>query len=161
VDQALQLFGPVASVYAELDTEDRFFAALRHRSGVVSHLGGNWVEGAPGPRFRVTGSNGTYVLDQPMEGQEDRLVQGHSPASRGENWGVEPKENWGRLQRGSQVTTVPTERGRWDTFYPAFAAAVRGEGAVPVDPWDAVAATEVMDAARFSARTQEVVVLEP
>jgi predicted dehydrogenase len=46
---------------------------------------------------------------------------------------------------------VPTERGRWDSFYPAFAAAVRGQGPVPVDPRDAVATARVLDAARRSA----------
>ena len=52
---------------------------------------------------------------------------------------------------------MPTERGRWDTFYPAFARAVRGEGPVPVDPQDAVASLTVLDAARRSA-TDGVVV---
>ena len=52
---------------------------------------------------------------------------------------------------------VPSERGRWDMFYPAFAAAVRGTGPVPVDPRDAVATARVLDAARRSA-TEGVVV---
>jgi predicted dehydrogenase len=46
---------------------------------------------------------------------------------------------------------VPSERGRWDTYYPAFAAAVRGEGPVPVDPHDAIAGLDVIDAIRASA----------
>jgi predicted dehydrogenase len=168
-DQALYLFGPVSSVYAEANLgendadvkEDRFFAALRHDSGVVSHLSGNWVEGAPGPRFRVSGSTGSYVVDKPMEIQESLLVAGRSPATEGEKWGVEPRADWGRIQRGTVSVPVPTERGRWDTFYPAFAAAVRGEGPAPVDPWDAVAALEVMDAARASARSKRVALLGP
>jgi predicted dehydrogenase len=52
---------------------------------------------------------------------------------------------------------VPAERGRWDTFYPAFAEAARGAGEVPVSPWDAVATLEVIDAARSSAATRRVV----
>lgn len=162
-DQALYLFGPVASVYAEMDVDHeidtRFFAALRHESGVVSHLGGNWVEGAPGPRFRVTGTTGTYILDKTMEIQEHLLIAGRSPATEGGSWGIEPKQDWGSIARGDARTPVPTERGRWDTYYPAFAAAVRGDRRVPVDPWDAVAALTVMDAARLSAQTQRVVPL--
>jgi predicted dehydrogenase len=46
---------------------------------------------------------------------------------------------------------VPTENGAWDTFYPAFARAVRGLGPVPVDPRDAIASATVLDAARRSA----------
>jgi predicted dehydrogenase len=48
---------------------------------------------------------------------------------------------------------VPSQRGRWDEFYAEFAAAVRGDGPVPVDPWDAVATATVIDAARRSAAT--------
>ena len=168
-DQALYLFGPPVSVYAELElghdgepaAETRFFAALTHESGVISHLGGNWVEGAPGPRFRVTGTEGSFVLDKPMEVQEYQLIAGDSPATLGDNWGVEAKEDWGRIQRGAASSPVPTERGRWDTFYPAFAEAIRGNGPVPVDPWDAVATLEVLEAARASVRGHRVVPLAP
>ena len=165
-DQALYLFGPAASVYAEADLgekdedgviDNQFFVALRHENGVVSHLTGDWVQGAPGPRFRVSGSAGSYVLSKTMEIQEPLLISGRTPATEGENWGLEPKEDWGRVERGGAVAVVATERGRWDTYYPAFAAAIRGEGPVPVDPWEVVATLEVMDAARASARAHRVV----
>jgi predicted dehydrogenase len=160
VDQALVLLGPVTSVYAEWrlrdsGLDDDVFVALTHASGARSHLAGSWSEGAPGLRFRVTGSEGSYVVGGPMDGQEDALVAGRRPG--GADWGAEPPERWGRLSRGDDGETVPTERGRWDTFYPAFAAAVRGLGPVPVDPRDAVATATVLDAARRSA-TEGVVV---
>jgi predicted dehydrogenase len=165
VDQALQLFGAVRTVYAEahlradLDgLEDDFFVALTHRDGVHSQLWGSWVQGAPGPRFRVTGATGSYVVDG-VDGQEDALRAGRSPGTDGDAWGVEPPERWGRIRRGEVTEEVETERGRWDLFYPAFAAAVRGAGPVPVDPSDAVASLEVLDAARRSAATGEVVAL--
>ena len=41
-------------------------------------------------------------------------------------------------------------------FYTSFASAVRGRGAVPVDPWDAVAGLEVLEAAQRSAETGRV-----
>jgi predicted dehydrogenase len=134
--------------------DDGFFAALRHSSGVVSHLTGSWAQGAPGPRFRVSGSAGAYVIAQ-GDSQGEAVVAGSSPA--GESWGVEPRERWGELRSGDASEPVPSERGRWDAYYPAFAAAVRGEGQVPVDPWDAVAALRVLDAARLSATRGEVV----
>jgi predicted dehydrogenase len=154
VDQALQLFGPVASVYGELSgdgpLEDRFFAALNHRAGMTSHLGGDWVQGSPSPRFRVRGTAGAYVV-YGMDIQEPALIAGRSPAAEGDAWGEEPEERWGRLQRGDASEPVPSERGRWDTYYPAFAAAVRGEGPVPVDPHDAIESLTVIDAIRESA----------
>jgi predicted dehydrogenase len=60
---------------------------------------------------------------------------------------------------GSAAAPQPTERGRWDIYYPAFAAAVRGSGPVPVDPHDAVSTAEVLDAARASAARRELVQL--
>jgi predicted dehydrogenase len=162
IDQALVLFGPVARVYGELGgagaLEERFFAVLEHRGGMTSHLSGDWVQGAPAPRFRVRGSAGTYVV-WGMDGQEPLLSAGRTPATEGDAWGAEPPERWGRLQRGETCEPVPTERGRWDTFYPAFAAAVRGEGPVPVDPHDAIASLTVTDAIRESAAQGRTVAL--
>jgi predicted dehydrogenase len=162
VDQALLLFGPAESVYAEMrgrhELDDDVFVALHHAGGVESHLWGSWIQAAPGPRFRVTGTTGTYVVGG-MDGQEAALISGRTPAVDGDLWGVEPEASWGRLYRGDAGDPVPTERGRWDTYYPAFAAAVRGEGPVPVDPWDAVRNVETLDAARESAATGKVVTL--
>jgi predicted dehydrogenase len=62
--------------------------------------------------------------------------------------------------RDETSAALRSERGAWDTFYPAFAAAVRGTGPVPVDPWDAVATAQVLDAARESANARTVVRLE-
>jgi predicted dehydrogenase len=162
VDQALLLLGPVAGVYAEWRVresglDDDVFIALTHTSGARSHLAGSWSEGAPGDRFRVTGTTGSYVVGGPMDSQETALIAGHTPATLGAGWGAEPPERWGRVQRGEVSETVPTVPGAWSTFYPAFASAVRGTGAVPVDPWDAVASLTVLDAARRSA-TEGVVV---
>ena len=168
VDQALVLLGPVTSVFArwslrESGLDDDVLVVLDHAGGARSVLGGSWRSGAPGPRFRVTGSAGSYVVGSEvldngmgaMDGQEFVLVAGGSPAA--DDWGTEPESAWGRLQRGAASSPVPSERGRWDTFYPAFAAAVRGTGPVPVDPRDAVATARVLDAARRSA-TEGVVV---
>ena len=52
---------------------------------------------------------------------------------------------------------VPSERGRWDTFYPAVATALAGDGPPPVDPRDAVATAVVLDAARRSSADRTVV----
>ncbi|MCO5996821.1 Gfo/Idh/MocA family protein [Actinoallomurus rhizosphaericola] len=161
VDQALVLCGPVERVYAEWHVgdgglDDDVFVALTHRDGARSHLWGSWRQGAPGPRFRASGTAGAYIVDG-VDGQEALLLAGASPASEGDRWGAEPEERWGRVLRGDHAETVPSERGRWDRFYPAFAAAVRGTGPLPVDPWDAVATATVLDAARASATTGDVV----
>jgi predicted dehydrogenase len=167
VDQALVLFGPARSVYAEMhvlddgsELDDDVFVALTHESGVHSHLWGSWRQSAPGPRFRVTGTVASYIVVPDMDGQEARLVAGESPASA-RDWGVEPENRWGQVFRDGTAQPLPSERGAWDVFYPAVAAAVRGEGPLPVDPWDAVASTQVLDAARESALSGRVVTVAP
>jgi predicted dehydrogenase len=163
VDQALLLFGQARSVYAETHTprggdrlDDDVFVAITHDCGVRSHLWGSWRQNAPGPRFRVTGTAASFVVLPPMEGQEALLVAGRSPSTYSD-WGLEPEDRWGRVFRGGQVEVLPSERGAWDLFYPAFAATVRGDGPPPVDPWDAVATAEVLDAARESVNTSRVI----
>ncbi|WP_344649123.1 Gfo/Idh/MocA family oxidoreductase [Cryptosporangium japonicum] len=159
VDQALFLLGPVRAVYAEWrergsGLDDDVFLALTHESGARSHLWGSWSQSAPGPRWRVTGTAGTYVVAA-GDSQEEQLVSG------AETWGVEPEENHGTVYADGTARSHPTERGRWDTFYPRFAAAVRGEGEPPVHPADAIATAIVLDAARTSATTGAIVEVKP
>ncbi len=73
--------------------------------------------------------------------------------------GPEPEQRWGRVFRDGTSEVLRSERGAWDTFYPAFAAAVRGARPVPVSPWDAVATAQVLDAARQSAVERAVITL--
>ena len=156
VDQALHLFGPVHRVYAEThepepELEDDFQLMLAHDSGMRSRLSGTWRQGVPVPRIRITGSEGSFVTSAQMDGQETALVAGRTPVGAGVNWGREPETAWGSLGRGAERRTIPSERGRRDLFYDQFTHAVRGDGPVPVDPWDAVATATVLDAARRSA----------
>lgn len=158
VDQALHRFGPAAWVYGEVDarrgaSDDDAFVAIEHVSGVRSHLWAGAMAGSPGPRLRVSGSRGAYVVEG-LDGQEDALRVTGRAAVGGF---VEPEGAWGRLVRGDEVRRVPSEPGRWDLFYPAVAAAVRDEAPVPVDPADAVAALRVIEAARTSAAEHRVV----
>jgi predicted dehydrogenase len=167
VDQALVLFGPARSVYAEMHSrddaaalDDDVFLAVTHATGVRSHLSGSWRQSAPGPRFRVTGTTASYIAVPDMDGQEALLVAGRSPAD-GADWGTEPEHRWGRVFRDGRSEPLASVRGAWDLFYPAFAEAVRGAAPMPVDPWDAVATAEVLDAARRSAMTGRVTIVEP
>ena len=164
VDQALHLFGPVRSVYAELGmapgdagVDEAFFVALRHDGGVITHVTGNWArQGDVGPRFRADGAAATLVVPDD-DGQTARLMAGRTPRSEGGAWGTVPESRWGAVHRGGAAERVPSELGDWSAFYTGFAGAVRGDGPPPVDPWDAVTSLEVLDAARTSAATGQVV----
>jgi predicted dehydrogenase len=164
VDQALHLLGPVRAVYAELHMapgevgfDEGFFVALRHEGGAISHVTGNWArQGDVGSRFRVDGTAATLVVPDD-DGQTERLMAGRTPRSEGSAWGTVPESRWGAVHRGGVAVPVPSERGDWSAFYAGLARAVRGDGPPPVDPWDAVASLEVLDAARASAATGQVV----
>jgi len=152
VDQALNLFGPVRDVYGEVDhrrggpADDDVFVALEHVSGIRSHLWASSVAAARGPRLRVLGSAGAFVVDE-LDGQEDALRAGLRPDGSGA-WGAEPSERWGRLHRGDEGGPVPSENGAWPRFYEQLAAAITENGPPPVDPRDAVAVLEILERAR-------------
>ncbi|WP_434672290.1 Gfo/Idh/MocA family protein [Pseudomonas sp. R1-15] len=165
VDQALQLFGPVTRVYAELDYrqpgqafDNGFFMSLTHVGGVISHLSGNCVQNAPRPRFRVSGSEGCYTVEG-LDGQEALALAGLSPATEGERWGAEEHRRWGWFEHGAERERVASERGCWLEFYQRLQAALQGNGPLPVAARDALATTRVLDAARQSAEQGVVVCL--
>ncbi len=163
VDQALTLFGPATHVYTEADVrrdgataDDDTFIALTHASGTRSHL---WVSAtatvALGPRFRVLGSQGAYVT-YGLDGQEAELRAGRTPRDR--RFGVTPVARYGQLGTEGAVREVPRPcPAATPTSTRRSERALRGEGPVPVNPWDSVAALEVIEAARVSADEGRVV----
>ena len=163
VDQALYLFGPATSVYAEVDVrrssvvvDDDVFVALTHSTGVRSHLWASALTGQLGPRFRVLGSEAAYVKHG-MDPQEDALKAGGRPDADG--WGQEPESEWGVLGVDGATSPVPTVPGAYQEFYALLGKALRGEGPLPVDPAEAVTALRVLEAARASAAEGRVVPL--
>jgi len=160
IDQALQLFGPAATVYAELDVrrpgaqvDDDAFVAITHRNGVRSHLWASMLAGQLAPRMRVIGDAASYVKHG-LDPQEPQMRAGARPGDPG--FGEEPPERWGTLGAGDDVRAIPTEAGRYLAFYKGVVSALRG-GALPVDPVDAIAALTVIEAAQRSARERCVV----
>jgi predicted dehydrogenase len=163
IDQAVNLFGPVASVYAELDTrrpgvgaEDDAFLALTHTGGVRSHLWMSAVAGQLGPRFRVLGDRAAFTIDG-LDGQEARLGAGERPDAP--DWGVEPESAWGRLGTDGDLRRVPSERGAYPAFYAGVRDAVGEAEPLPVELHEVIHGLEVIEAARASARTGSTVTL--
>jgi predicted dehydrogenase len=162
-DQAMHLFGRPTHVYAEVDrrrpgaeVDDDLFVALAHREGVRSHLWATVLAATPGPRFRVLGLRGAFEK-YGMDVQEDALAAGGLPVD--DTWGREPAEQWGRLSNGSTVEVVESEPGAYRRFYAGVAEAMRSGGPPPVDVRESIEVIEVLEAARESSRTGEVVEL--
>ena len=162
IDQALVLFGPVASVYADLQrvrpgvaAEDVATIRLTHTDGVRSELVASLASTAAGPRFLVNGDVGGFV-SYGFDGQEAALKAGQTPATMAQRWGAEPESAWGTVITGDTQVAVPSLPGAWDTYYPAVAEAVRGEGPPPVTGAEAVVLAAVIDACRKSAADGQV-----
>jgi scyllo-inositol 2-dehydrogenase (NADP+) len=154
IDQALTLFGSVRHVYAEIfarrgGSDDDVFIALHHESGEISHLWAGALAAAPGPRLRVLGDRGGYVIAT-LDGQEDALRAGRRPDQPA--YADVPPDRWGRLFHGDAGEVVPTIPGRWSDFYLGVRDALRSGAPPPVSTADAIAGLAVIDAARESAR---------
>ena len=163
VDQALQLFGPVDQVFAQLQfsaeyptLDHGFFVSLTHANGVISHLWGSALQNSQAPRFRVSGTAGCYTVDG-LDGQESMLMAGKSPKTEGEHWGAEEHRRWGWFEQGEERERVPSEKGCWTQFYRQLHSAVQGQGPLPVDAGDALETTRILDAARLSHERRQVV----
>ena len=156
VDSATLLFGRVTKVWAQTrrlttPTEDDVFLVLEHEPGgglarsepgVVSRLWAGSVVGAPGPRTRVLGTGGAYVVTT--------FEQDASPFELFDADAPDGCEGW--LARGRTRTPVQRAPGGHADFYRALVEWLQGDGEAPVDPADAVRTAEVLDAARVSAR---------
>jgi predicted dehydrogenase len=156
VDSATRLFGPVTDVWAQTralttPTEDDVFLVLTHAAGggvaasphaVVSRLWAGSVVGAPGPRTRVLGTGGAYLVTT--------FEQDASPLEVFDD--AAPAGSLGWLTRGRDREPVPAAPGGHADFYRALGPWLAGDAPAPVDPADAVRTAEVLDAARVSAR---------
>ena len=143
-------------VHAETDvirpggvSDDEAFVSLRHESGVRSHLNLSRVAAQSGPRFRMLGSDGAYVVHG-LDRQEPDLKAGAVPTDEG--YGVEDPSAWGMLGidgSDAPLEPVPSERGGYPAFYAGVAACIRDGAPVPVDP------RESLEVVRLIAQVHE------
>ena len=104
--------------------------------------------------MRVLGSRAAYEKFG-LDVQEEALGDGSSPHDPA--WGREPPEQWGRLSTGDDIRTVETEPGAYPEFYQRVVASLRDGEPPPVDPDEAIAVLEIIEAALESARTKSVI----
>jgi scyllo-inositol 2-dehydrogenase (NADP+) len=163
IDQALQLFGPVTHVYAEVravdpavTVSDDALLALTHTSGVQSHLVSSMTAAIPGPRFQVFGTRGAYVKFG-VDVQEAALRSGIRPDHDG--YGEEQESDWGTFSDGAASERVPTVRGDYSPFYRGVARAILENEKPPVTISEVTQGLEIIEAAFASARMKSVVSL--
>ena len=164
IDQALCLFGTPETVSADLQVQRPGGAAVDYAHlvlgygplRVILHVGS--LVRAPGPRFTVHGDVGSFVKSG-IDGQIAALLAGDRPGEPG--WGEEPDDRYGTLTTElgglAAVARLASVPGAYGTFYRQMAAAVRGEGPVPVPPEQARDTIRVIEHALQSSREGRVV----
>lgn len=156
IDQAVQLFGPVEDLWADVTTrgsdnaDDDSVVVLRHAGGTRSRLIMSGFAALPAPRFHVLGSRGAFTI-WGLDPQESALRGGAKPGDAG--LGVRGQEQWATVGTRVESRRVEPRRGDYGGFYTRLAEAINGTGEAPVDPNDAVAVLELVERAhRFAAR---------
>jgi scyllo-inositol 2-dehydrogenase (NADP+) len=164
IDQALQLFGLPETVWADVGVQrpgveavDYVHLALGYRRlRVLLHAGMEVRD--PGPRFEAHGDRGSFVKAG-MDLQEEALRAGGRPGDPG--WGSEPSDRHGTLTTevaGLELRgRLASVAGAYGTFYAQMAAAIAGEGPVPVTPAEARDTVLVIELALESAREGRMV----
>jgi predicted dehydrogenase len=172
VDQALQLFGRPDAIALELAVQrtgacvnDWFHAQLRYERshpGLRVILHGSALVPAPGPRWSVHGSEGTYTK-YGLDPQEDALKTGRRPSFNAlQDWGQDPQpgevlrheampdQPLGRLQPVRRA--APAVPGNYLAYYDNLRAALSGQAALMVSAAQVHGLMQLLSLGEQSAR---------
>ena len=153
LDQVIRLSGPVSSLVGGVKTlreggrsDDEATLLLTHGEGpgaVESKVVVSTLAPQPGPRWTVTGTEGTLTI-LGLDEQEAQLGAGGSPADEGYGRRQDPGAATLTSAGGSR-TPVELETGDYPEFYSRLARALRGQGDLPVDPHDSQRVVEIIE----------------
>ena len=148
VSTALDWFGPAELISSSVrsirgGSDDDITLVLKHESGVDSYLSASAINGAPGPRIRVTGDKGSLIIND-LDPQEPLLKSGKYP--KGGQWSESTKSE-AFLHLGDKVISYPSVDGNYSLFYIQVKQALSG-GVWPVTTDEALSVAEIIDKAR-------------
>ena len=148
VSTALDWFGPAELISSSVrsirgGSDDDITLVLKHKSGVDSYLSASAINGAPGPRIRVTGDRGSLIIND-LDPQEPLLRSGKYP--KGGQWSESTKSE-AFLHLGDKVISYPSVDGNYSLFYIQVKQALSG-GVWPVTTDEALSVAEIIDKAR-------------
>jgi predicted dehydrogenase len=141
----------VVTDYYDIRLEYENFSALLKCSYLVKK---------PGPRYILHGEFGSFFKIG-IDGQEELLKAGNLPI--GENWGTEPREDWGTLYYEKDgkdfeeiVETLP---GNYNIFYNNVFDAIRNGAELFVKPEEAVEVLKILEACLKSNKEKRTILL--
>jgi scyllo-inositol 2-dehydrogenase (NADP+) len=164
IDQALVLFGSPEGVTAELllqrdsaKVDDAFDVRL-HYPGLSVTLRCRMLACAPGPRYVLNGTRGSFVK-YGMDPQEEKLRLTNAIAADG--WGEDPQDQWGTLTscdgENASSRKVKTERGDYRAFYANIRDAITHNAPLAVTPEQAFRVIRAIELARQSSQEKRTV----
>jgi predicted dehydrogenase len=149
ISTAIECFGPanlksssIRSVRGGAD--DDCVLVLAHETGVESILSASAVVGAPGPRLRVIGSEGAFVVKE-LDPQEALLRAGKAPKDG--RW-EEDTSSQAFIHRGDSVEEFKTDPGNYASFYSLVHEAIVNKTAMPISPEEILAVAQIIDKSR-------------
>jgi scyllo-inositol 2-dehydrogenase (NADP+) len=164
IDQVLVLFGRPDWLQADVFTQrsgaltEDGFEILMAKGKLRITLGVSYLASDSGSRYRVHGSRASFVKAEldPQEAQARAGMQPDDP-----KFGVESPEHWGTIVQGAsgERETIPSERGRWLSFYEQVREALERGGPSPVSADEAAQVIELLEAAYRSSREGKRVIL--
>jgi predicted dehydrogenase len=128
IDQVVLLFGLPESIQADIRKQrkdavaDDHFDIILYYPGFKARVTAGVLVNAPTPKFLLLGEKGSYQKFG-LDVQEQAFKDGKRP--EGENWGVEPAENWGKLFLSSETVPYPTLNGDYRIFYQNVADSIQ------------------------------------
>ena len=149
VSTALHLFGPAQLTYASVRSirgysDDDVVLVLKHENGVDSYLSASAIIGAPGPRIRLNGTEGSIVINE-LDPQEPLLRSGKRPVDG--VWSEDTRSHTD-LYRGDLVQELPAVPGNYAAFYSQVKLALAGQAAWPITTTLAIEVAKIIDEAR-------------
>jgi predicted dehydrogenase len=170
VDQAICLFGLPEALTARClplregsQTTDYFHVILHYENlEVVLHASS--FSAAPNMRFRIEGTQGTYVK-YGLDPQEEQLKTGIT--ANDPLYGVEKAANYGRFygeisgDTSGQIreTIVETVNGCYQQYYAEIAQAITLGGPNPVEPDDVVEVLRILELAEISSMSGKTMLM--
>lgn len=151
VSTALDWFGPAELVHASVReirgaSNDDVLLVLKHESGVDSYLSASAIVGAPGPKIRLNGDQGSLVIVE-LDKQEELLRKGFVPTP---NTWLAPSEitSEARIHKGSDSFSYKGVPGSYPSFYTQVREGLEVGSPLPVTREFALSVARIIDHAQ-------------
>lgn len=157
LDQAVVLFGMPLEVDARLGVQrpggrvDDFYDIRLRYETFYAIVKSSYLVKEPGPRYILHGVDGSFVK-YGLDPQEQALKDGRIPGDN--DWGAEPKEQWGKLNNAEGEKFIETTPGNYLAFYQNVYEAIREGKELDVKPEQARDVIRLIEACYESNRTR-------